>query len=469
MKIQEILSELEFNYGTFPRKAIEDAIANREKITPELLKIIEHAEQNVDELVYQESYMAHIYAMYLLAQFREKRAYPLIVSFFSIPGEISLDLTGDVVTEDLGRILASVSHGDISLMTSLVENEDANEYVRGAAMEGLLTLVACGQKSREEIMSYFQSLFQGKLARDRSLVWSLLVSCCANLYPEEVLQDIKRAYENGLVEEGYIDFEWVEESLARGKENALRNLREDRRHKFIEDTIREMEWWACFRLPEQQQAVRRKKEEFDIHQLDDIDSYDSGMEEACEEYQDALLERFFNSPEGQARLQEDPELGFWAAQLMYYGYSYIGVTVPQMTAGSVDEIVTELFPRKISISSPEDADDAIPELVAFWQYLKREYKLPKANSILRFLRKIEPDFKRIINDPSRFGMAKSFFTMGRAAGFDMTSQEDIDKFIQVYNAAALAPDLQPLLSETPSTEKDKGARKRRRRKRKRKR
>ena len=44
--------------------------------------------------------MAHIYAMYLLAQFREPRAYPLIVEFFSIPGDIALDTTGDVATEE---------------------------------------------------------------------------------------------------------------------------------------------------------------------------------------------------------------------------------------------------------------------------------------------------------------------------------------------------------------------------------
>jgi len=159
MKIKEVLRELEFNYGTFPGKAIEEAVANKERITPELLRIIEEASQNVQELVYQEGYMAHIYAMYLLAQFQEERAYPLIVNFFSIPGEITLDLTGDVVTEDLGRILASVCHGDTSLMKQLVENEDANEYVRDAALKGLLILVAVGEKSREEIIAYYQSLF----------------------------------------------------------------------------------------------------------------------------------------------------------------------------------------------------------------------------------------------------------------------------------------------------------------------
>jgi hypothetical protein len=258
MKIKEILRELEFNYGTFPRKAIEEAVANKERITPELLRIIEEASQNVQELVYQESYMAHIYAMYLLAQFQEERAYPLIVNFFSIPGEITLDLTGDVVTEDLGRILASVCHGDTSLMKQLVENEDANEYVRDAALKGLLILVAVGEKSREEIIAYYQSLFRGKLERKPSHVWSGLVGYCTDLYPEEVMEDIEQAFEEGLVDEWFIDLEWVRKRLALGKNRALDDLRRDRKNRYIGNTIHEMEWWACFDAPQQRQGVERK-------------------------------------------------------------------------------------------------------------------------------------------------------------------------------------------------------------------
>ena len=59
-------------------------------------------------------------------------------------------------------------------------------------------------------------------------------------------------------------------------------------------------------------------------------------------------------------------MGFWAAQLMYYGYQYEGSTIPQMTVGDVRTVVGELLPRKISLHSPEQADDAIPELTAFW-------------------------------------------------------------------------------------------------------
>jgi hypothetical protein len=45
-------------------------------------------------------------------------------------------------------------------MTSLIENEQVNPYVRSAAMDGLLTLVVCGKRAREEIVAYFHQLFQ---------------------------------------------------------------------------------------------------------------------------------------------------------------------------------------------------------------------------------------------------------------------------------------------------------------------
>jgi len=96
--------------------------------------------------------------------------------------------------------------------------------------------------------------------------------------------------------------------------------------------------------------------DFNLHKLDEIEPGSTEADETLEEYQDSLIDKFVDSPEGQARLRVDPEIGFWAAQLIYYGYGYIGVTVPQMTAKDVEEIATELFPRKISLRSPDFND-----------------------------------------------------------------------------------------------------------------
>ena len=245
MDVQEILQQFATNTGTFPREAVAQAIAQREAITPELLRVLVEAQHNIEHLIESDS-MAHIYAMYLLAQFREPRAYPLIVEFFSIPGDIALDTTGDVATEDLGRILASVSCGDIRLMTALVENEHANEYVRTAALRGLVTLVACGEQARDDIIAYVQRLFQGGLAREVSFVWYGVVSASQDLYPEELYDDIKHAYDEELIEPGFIGLDNIDETLQRGKERVLDELHHNQRYSLITDTITGVEWWACF-------------------------------------------------------------------------------------------------------------------------------------------------------------------------------------------------------------------------------
>jgi hypothetical protein len=262
MNLKEILSHLERNEGYFPRAAVQEAIDHRVEIVPALLGVLEDVARDLNPYVGGGRFI-HIYAMYLLAQFREGRACPLLVQIFSTPGELPMDLAGDVVTEDLGRILASVSDGDVGGMTSLVENEQANGYVRSAAMKGLLTLVACGQRSRDEVMAYFKSLFQ-KFDRKPSHAWTALVRSCTELFPEEVVGEIRQAYEDELAEPFFIGWEDVEEALARGKETVSGELKGG--YSLIADVADELGWWACF--GEDSSNIGRRKARLSLPKFD---------------------------------------------------------------------------------------------------------------------------------------------------------------------------------------------------------
>jgi hypothetical protein len=255
MQINEILQALEHLTGRFPRKAVEAAIAQREAITPHLLQVLERAARDLDWLVADDDYMLHLYAFYLLAQFRETRAYPLIVAFFSHPGEAPMDVAGSFVTEDLGRVLASVSDGDMTGMKQLIENPQVNEYVRNAAMEGMLTLFVEGVVPREPLVTYFRSLFQGGLERTYSYIWTGLVVNSTMLYPEELLPDIQQAFADNFVDEWSVDYAYIEETLAEGQAATLVHLRQDHHYHFINDTVQEMEWWACFTPPSSSRSV----------------------------------------------------------------------------------------------------------------------------------------------------------------------------------------------------------------------
>jgi len=262
MKIAEILRQLEEFTGEFPRAAVEEAVARREEITPEFLRILEDTVNRATQGGVESDSMAHLYAMFLLAQFREPRAYPRVVCLASLPADVVGLLCGDFITEDLGRVLASVCGGDLVGIQCLIENEAADEFVRGAALSSLVTLVASSQKSREEITSYFGTLFNGKLERKWSHVWDALVSYSSDLYPEELLRDIERAFEEGLVDPGYITLKNVHSDLAMGKERVLARLAGNPHRRLVEDTIAEMKWWACFHETQAKSTNRLSPEPF---------------------------------------------------------------------------------------------------------------------------------------------------------------------------------------------------------------
>ncbi len=243
MDLAHILEELAYDMGgDLPREAIEAAIAKRNAITPHLLAILSDATQRIDEVIEDDNYQGHIYAMYLLAQFREKEAYPLLIELFSFPCEIPHAIAGDVLTEDLSRILASTCDGETRLLKQLVENPSANEYVRAACQEALVLLVGCGFLKREAVIAYFHELLTSKLEKVPSFAWDYLIACCCILYPDELHRPILQAFEDELINENFISLQDVAATLTLDKTTHLYQLYHDA--ELIDDTIVEMEKWV---------------------------------------------------------------------------------------------------------------------------------------------------------------------------------------------------------------------------------
>src|SRR5579871_2319312 len=174
---------------------------------------------------------------------------------------------------------------------------------------------------------------------------------------------------------------------------------------------------------------------FDIHQQlkDDQGKRD---ERRYGEYLDTLLQTFAESPEGRACCESHGRLAYVYPFLDYY-FGHIGNRLSAISVGDVHEVVFELFPRKLS-TDPESAPEIVMELRAFWAFLGREFQMPQAAAIQALLDDAAIlDLKNLLADPSTYGTAKSFVMMGRAAGFDMTSIEDAQKFMALYNATLL--------------------------------
>ncbi|MGC9522639.1 MAG: DUF1186 domain-containing protein [Anaerolineae bacterium] len=248
METASILEALERMSDRVPREALEAAVAQQTAITPHLLAALEDPYHVLGRIVADPAYALPYYALYLLAKFRERRAYPLIVALFMTPGERASEFTGDIVTEDLARILASVSGGELGPMQRLVEATDVGKFVPSAAIDGLVTLVNEGAVARDVVIDYFRTLFQGGLRRRYHFSWAALVAACVDLHPGELMGEIRQAFADRLVDEAFINYHEVRQAARQDKAVLLTQLREDRHLRYVDDVARAVSWWSCFHV-----------------------------------------------------------------------------------------------------------------------------------------------------------------------------------------------------------------------------
>jgi hypothetical protein len=187
---------------------------------------------------------------------------------------------------------------------------------------------------------------------------------------------------------------------------------------------------------------------FDIRRLDNLD-YDD-IEPIFDEYIRGAIEAFADSPEGEAYAETHDELGGWIGTFIEMAYMYGEFKLPKMTKGDVQIVMENILPRKLTLMNPSEANDAIPELVAFWEFLKREYTLRSAGAIAKYLKSIESQFPQMMSDPGRGGFAKQFFMAGQAAGFDLTTEEGVQAYQEEHNRAIQETGVNPFVSDAAS-------------------
>lgn len=207
MNIEEIL--VEFSHvrkGNFPEAAMLAARESKAKITPHLLQAITTSPQALDERLKKnntddETCWLFDFAMYLLAEFREPEAYPHLISFFSTPGELTANITGDIVTEDLPSILASTYNGDMMSLFNLIENNALDPYVRAAACYTLITLQNETLLERDQVVSFFSEFMQQHDWQKDHKFADVFASSILDLTSTRLRPLLEKMFDNRLVNE----------------------------------------------------------------------------------------------------------------------------------------------------------------------------------------------------------------------------------------------------------------------------
>ena len=239
----ELLDRLDYTEaGGFPKKAIQEIIARKEEMVPHLLGVLESAYADPQSYLEGRKSMLCTYAAYLLAQFRETRAYRPLIALLSLGDGIPDGFFGDSITEDMHNILAGVFDGDEEPLRRMIENPSACEYVRSSAgLYAYLALIKTGVLPIESVESYFRELFEGKLKREHSHVWNNLCSISGDLGFASLIAHIDQAFEEGLCDwlfDSYEDI--IKRAMSGGNDYWQRNCVP------VDDVVSIMQRWACF-------------------------------------------------------------------------------------------------------------------------------------------------------------------------------------------------------------------------------
>jgi len=239
----ELLDRLDYTpTDSFPKGAIQEIIARKEEMIPHLLGVLESAHADPSGFSDGPKVMHCTYAAFLLAQFRETRAYRPLLALLNLEENIPSDLFGDSIAEDMHNIIASVYDGDDEPLRKLIENTSANEFSRACAgLKAYPTLAYAGILTMESVEDYFRELFEGRLERNFDHVWNSLCSLCGDLGFASLLPHVRKAFKEELCDMFFDNLADIERRAKAGGD-----VDESNDWELVDDAVSIMECWACF-------------------------------------------------------------------------------------------------------------------------------------------------------------------------------------------------------------------------------
>lgn len=256
MEINEIVEQLKYYTEDLPKEALKEAIKHKEEITPKLLEMLEYTKNNLEKIYYEEDdFFGYTYAIFLLAEFKETRAFPYLIDLINRDKEENEDIVdyiiGDDYPEYLPRLLASTYNGDDKALFDIIENTDLNEFVRSSVLQTFAILYLNGIKDRDFIVTYFKKLLDDKKEEDNSYLYEEIFVETEHLRLIELDGIIDKTF--NLIEDKE-EIQELKDVFANKNYKINRNIYPFKPcYEYIYDTIGIMKEWQCFRYREDEE------------------------------------------------------------------------------------------------------------------------------------------------------------------------------------------------------------------------
>ncbi len=243
MSLQQALKDIHFFRGVLPVKAYEFLVAHHKEVTPYLIQILKNVIQRHDRT--GDYYVAHVHALILLSQFREKKAYPLVIALLNLPIDSIDRLIGDMLTETISKSITSIYDGNSEPLIALLIKPEADRFVRAIVGMCFTALIYQKMIDKELFITRMQEIVaSGKMNADPSF-FSSLANITMNSKLEPLYDTIKAAFHAGWIFSDLMDVNLFEKSLSMPTEQLVR---EEDLHP-VNDSLKEMGYWQGYNNP----------------------------------------------------------------------------------------------------------------------------------------------------------------------------------------------------------------------------
>ncbi len=245
--MSSIVEKFEKNPNKFALDAVLEAKANKGKINKELLSIVENYYLNIKDYQDKEMPMSVIYAIFLLAEFKEKKLYPLLIKLLK---EDNLD---HCILDVLHRIIISIFDGNFDILNALIEDKNTDGYIRERLLQCYIYFYENKIVDKNALELYLHKLIKLYNYEDED-IYNTIMEVIINTHLFSFIEDVKV-----MCDEGVIDY-----MIRGGYDSFIDDIfnYDDNLDKFspIMDTVKEMSWWYCF---------DENQKEFDYEKIED--------------------------------------------------------------------------------------------------------------------------------------------------------------------------------------------------------
>jgi hypothetical protein len=242
----------------YPHDAAALLRTHRERLMPKLLAEFEIIVADPLAEVSGDNYILHFHLIAFLAEFRETRAYPMLVAATRLGEEDAESIFGDFLTEVMARALASVCDGNIELLEALANDATCGCWCRNAGVMAITTRALEGDLSAQDAAHAIERIGLAEARRQRALppeqqdntFLSCVVGDLGDLRAVPALPNIRDWFQDQLVDPTFQGtYEKVERDILRD-DFAVEQARALQYDKgYVRDATKELANWAMFEAP----------------------------------------------------------------------------------------------------------------------------------------------------------------------------------------------------------------------------